>query len=626
MRANLYLNFVITLFLVVMIGGVMFLVNSFDNMRFEVEEINSKLDLMRDDISDLKSEINENKFIVTQAQQGLGLALDKEEKINAKSDIANWKFFNRKAPSGGILRRAIKSETSNLNYIIQNERQLSTFWAFCNNTLGARDYDNPEKFSPLVAESWSISPDKMVYHIKIKKGVLWHDFVDPVTGKKWVDKEVTSEDFKFYVDVIKNKDVDTPQLRAYFKPLKKVEIINKYEFKVYWAQKYFLTKAITLSLMPLPRHLYYDYEGSFNGKKFNEDYKRNSMIIGCGPYYLAKVSKGRHYIFKRFEKYFGRRYGVMPKIAQKHYDVVKLPNTRLQMLKSKKIDMLELLPEQWINHTKGKEFAEKNGFLRKLHAPGRGYQFIAWNQKNPLFKNKLVRRAMTHLVNREYIIKYVYNDLARITTGPFLIDSPFYNKKIKPIKYSISKAIKLLAKAGWRDTNNDGILDNGAGKDFEFSFMIASNSTNSIKLAEIIKEDMAKAGVKMIILPIEWSVFIQRLNTKSFDSCILGWTSTYGPDPYQIWHSSQADIKQNSSNFISFKNEKADALIMKIRETFDIEKRAKLCKEFHKLISDEQPYTFMFISDELLGYNKRLKNVQAFPLEFAPADIMWIEK
>ncbi len=626
MRANLYLNFAITMLIIVIIGGAFFLVNSFDNMRFAIEEVNGKLNLMRDDISDLKSDLNENDFTINHAKRGIDKSAEQKNKNLAKSDIANWKFFIRKAPSGGILKGAISSETSNLNNIIQSEAQVTKFWEMCNSTLAIRGYEKPELFSPLLAENWSISEDKQVYHIKLKKNVLWHNFVDPVSGKKWVDKEVTSADFKFYVDVIKNKDVNCPQLRTYFKSLEKFEIINKYEFKVYWDKKYFLTKSITLSLSPLPRHLYYDYEGEFDGKKFNEDYKRNSMIVGCGPYYLDKVVKGRRYIFKRFEKYFGRRYGIMPKVSELRYDVVKLPNTRLQMLKSKKLDRLGLTPDQWINNTNGKEFSEQDGFLKKLRAPGRSYSYIAWNQKNPLFKDKRVRQAMTRLINREHILKFVYNDLARITTGPFVIDSPFYNKKVKQIKFSVAEASKLLKQAGWIDRDSDGVLENKAGRAFEFTFMIPSSSQTAIKIAEIIKEGMRKAGVKVNILPIEWSVFIERLNKKSFDACMLRWTASYEPDPYQIWHSSQADIKQYSSNFISFRNKKADELIMTIRKTFDLQKRAKLCKEFHKLISEEQPYTFMFVSDYLMAYNKRLKNVQAFKLEFSPIDIIWIEK
>ena len=626
MRANLYLNFAITMLIIVIIGGAFFLVNSFDDMRFTIEEVNTKLDLMRDDISDLKSDFNEKDFTINPAKQGIGMSIEKKDKNLTKSNIVNWKFFIRKAPSGGIIKGAISSETSNLNDIIQNESQVSAFWAMCNSTLAARNYEKPEIFSPLIAESWSISEDKLIYHIKIKKNVLWHDFVDPVSGKKWVDKEVTSEDFKFYVDVIKNKNVNCPQLRTYFKSLKKIEIIGKYEFKVYWDKKYFLTKSITLELSPLPKHLYYDYEGEFNGKKFNEDYKRNAMIIGCGPYYLDKVVKRRRYIFKRFEKYFGRRYGIMPKVAELRYDVVKLPNTRLQMLKSKKLDQLGLIPDQWKNNTSGKEFSEKDGFLKKLRSPGRSYSYVAWNQKNQLFKDKRVRQAMTRLIDREHILKFVYNDLARITTGPFVIDSPFYNENIKKIKFSVADASKLLKQAGWDDRDGDGILENKAGKSFEFTFMIPGSSSTYIKIAEIIKESMSKAGVKVNILQMEWSVFIERLNKKSFDACMLGWSTSYESDPYQIWHSSQADIKGNSSNFISFRNKKADELIMTIRETFDLEKRAKLCKAFHKLISEEQPYTFMFVSDYLMAYNKRLKNVQVFPLEFTPKDIIWIQK
>ncbi|UDQ98224.1 ABC transporter substrate-binding protein [Lentisphaerota bacterium WC36G] len=619
MRSNLYLNFVITLLLVVIVGGVIFLVNSFDRMRHTFEKSSKNIELIREDINKLKENVLNAKFAATQNNVKAAPV-----KILDVKNIANYQYFNQQAPVGGILKTATDSETSNLNYLIQNESQVSNFWGKCNSALATRDYETPEKFMPLIADSWHISDDKLTYHIKIKKGVLWHDFTDPVSGKRWLDKEVTSEDFKFYVDVIKNKDVNCPQIRTYFKALNRIEILNDYEFKVYWDKKYFKTDEMTLGLMPFPKHLYHAYSGKFDGKKFNEDAKRNSMIIGCGPYYLAEVQKGRRYIFKRFEKYFGREYGIMPKIEELVYNVVKLPNTRLQMMKSQSLDLLGLNADQWKNHTKSAEFDVKTGFLKKVKAPGRSYSYIAWNLQNELFRSKKVRRAMTHLVNRDYILKFVYNNLARITTGPFVIDSPFYDKSIKPINFSIAKALQILALEGWQDTDGDGILDKN-GKNFEFTFMIVSASETQKKISEIIKEDMRKVGIKMNILPIEWSVFIDRINKKKFDACTLGWTATFEPDPYQIWHSSQADVKQNSSNFISFKNKEADKLIEQIRVTFDIEKRADLCKKFHRLISDEQPYTFMMVPNKLFIYNKRLQNVRTFPLDVAPTDIMWIE-
>jgi peptide/nickel transport system substrate-binding protein len=263
------------------------------------------------------------------------------------------------------------------------------------------------------------------------------------------------------------------------------------------------------------------------------------MIVGCGPYRFLRWDKNREVVFVRNEKYFGKKYGIMPPLKYRVYKVIKHPNTRFQALTSGELDQLGLNPEQWIKRTDSDLF-KPGGEISKIKYLGHRYAYIGYNLTNPLFKDKRVRLAMTHLVDREKILKDVLHDLAKIVTGPFFYNSPAYDKSIEPYKFSIEKAKKLLAEAGWKDTDGDGILDKD-GKKFSFTFMQTSGSVIQQKIIPMIKEDMAKAGIDMKIQVFEWAVYIQRLEQKDFDVCLLAWTTGYEADPYQIWHSSQAD-------------------------------------------------------------------------------------
>jgi peptide/nickel transport system substrate-binding protein len=143
-------------------------------------------------------------------------------------------------------------------------------------------------------------------------------------------------------------------------------------------------------------------------------------------------------------------------------------------------------------------------------------------------------------------------------------------------------------------------------------------------MLSIIKEDMAKAGVVMKIQAVEWSVLTQRLENKSFEACTLGWTQALAPDPMQLWHSKEAETK-GSSNHIGFKSKEADELIEEIRVTFDLQKRIKLCHEFHRLLHDLQPYTFLVSPNALQAINRRYKNVRVFSTGI-PDKIMWVPR
>ena len=510
-----------------------------------------------------------------------------------------------------------------MNYLLNNDATLgNALMPRVMDSLGVRAYDDLNKFLPQMAESWNVSPDGLRIRVKLRDGILWHDFTDPVTKKEWKDVPVTSEDFKFYVDVVKNPKVDAAPLRTYLSDLDSVRVINDREFEVIWKKRYFLSLDMTLSLSPLPRHLYHAYEGPFNPERFNGDNERNRILVGCGPYRFIKWDKGHRILMTRWEKYYGARYGTMPPVKELAFDVIQHPNTRLQALLSKDLDAAPLTPDQWIHRTNSREFGP-DGFLRKFKTSQLVYNYLGFNLSNPLFRDAKTRVALSHLVDRDRIVKDIYYGLAVPVSGPFFPDGPAYDKSIKPYSYSPELAKKLLAEAGWRDEDGDGVLERD-GRKFKFTLMYPNANETYKRMLPIIKEAMAKAGVQMELLGLEWSVCVQRLEKKSFDMCALGWSGGLNPDPFQLWHSSQADV-EGSSNHIRFKNAEADRLIESIRVTFDASERQKLYHRFHRLVHEEQPYIFLFAPADLNALNSRYRNVREFPLGIVDT-ILWTPK
>jgi len=611
MRNSIFTGIAILVLALVIAVAVWFQVTAMDALRFQTENLMKQVNELRD-----KMEVMGRERPAAQVPTAIAAT----PTAAALPPFANREFFDPAAIPGGTMRDASAQDTQNMNLLINNDNILGELSGLVCSSLAERNFVHPEKFEPVMAASWTISPDKMTYRIKLRKGILWHDFTDPVTGKEWKDVEVTADDFKFYIDVIKNPEVDCAPARVYLDGIDKVTVINPYEFEVKWNKRYFLSEEITLGLTPLPRHLYHAYPGPFDGKKFNDDDARNRILIGCGPYRFDSWTKGQRMILKRWEKYFGQRYGAMPPIKEYSFEIIKHPNTQFQALVSGSIDTLGLNPEQWVTRTDTKEFGP-DGFIGKYRYPGRRYFYIGYNLTNPLFKDKKVRQALTCLVNRERILKEVYYGLGRIVTGPFFIDSPYYDKTVQPWPFSVEKAKRMLAEAGWKDTDGDGILDKN-GKPFKFTVLQVANSPIQQKMLPIIKEDMARAGIEMNIQTVEWSVYVQRLEKKSFEVCCLGWALSFEGDPFQLWHSSQAD-KPQSSNHVGFKNAEADRLIEAYRTSFDLQERIELAHRFHQLLHEEQPYTFLISPDLLLAENKRFHNVRVFPAVGVPTTIQW---
>lgn len=540
-------------------------------------------------------------------------ALSKELDSSMKTAFvpgANAKYFDRKAQSGDRLIKAIATDLGNLNPITVNEATVSTFWSLANSSLTEYNLEKPGVFEPLMAQYWEESDDHCTFRIKLRPGILWHDFKDPVTGKEWKNVPVTAHDFKFYIDVVKNPDVDAAPLRGYLSGIKEVRIINDLEFEVVWAEPYFLAKSVTLGLSPLPRHLYHAYEGPFDGKKFNDDNERNRMIIGCGPYRMVKWERGKQIVFRRFEKYFGRQLGIMPPIRTHVFRVIQHPSTRLQALISGDIDCNSLTPEQWLNNTGLKAF--QDGSIKKFQYPSMSFSYIGLNLKNPLFADRRVRVALSHLINRERLLKDVYQGLATPVSGTFFTRSEAYDKNIKPYPFDPEKAKAMLKEAGWSDTDGDGILDKD-GKPFKFTLIFPGVNTSYTRMTPILKEDFAAAGIQLEVLAMEWSVVIQRMEGRNFDAVMAGWSTPLNSDPYQLWHSKNAETA-GSSNFISFSNPEADKIIEELHNSFDDASRLAAYHKFHKLLHEEQPYLFLFSQDNLVAISGRYKNLRIFPL------------
>jgi len=531
---------------------------------------------------------------------------------------ANARYFDPAAKRGGELRLAIGSEPPNLNALICNDYTTAMLDSLCSVPLAARDWAHPEgKFEPMLAESWSISPDHLNYRIRLRRGVMWHDFTDPASGRRFRDVEVTARDFRFFFEVVRDGSVNCAPLRVYYQDMEDLSVVGDYEFVVRWRRPFYGSLAATLGMTPLPRHFYHAYPGAFDGRRFNDDHRRNRMLVGCGPYRFVEWSKNRRIVFERNEKYFGAAFGAAPPLDKVIFEVIPLANTRFQALAGGRLDRLGLTAEQWVRRSSGPPFADGRCRRCKYLAPN--YSYIGYNQKNPIFRSKRVRQALTMLIDRERIRREVLLGLAEIAVGPFFPGSRYADPAIRPWPFDPAAAKRLLAEEGWRDLDGDGVLEK-EGRRFSFTMLQVANHPTQEKIFPIIRESLAAAGIEMKIQTIEWSVYLQRLESRDYDACSLAWASSFDPDPYQVWHSSS--IAPPGSNHIGYRNAELDRLIEEMRGTFDLDARAALARRIGAILHEEQPYTFLFNNFSLAAISNSLRNVRVFPASI-PDEIMW---
>jgi peptide/nickel transport system substrate-binding protein len=479
------------------------------------------------------------------------------------------------------------AEPDTLNPLTSTDAYASRIDGLIYDTLIERDNKTLE-WKPKMADHWEVSPDKRQFTFHLREGVKWHD-----------GQPVTADDIVYSFERIMDPKVDAPHLRVYYQDIEKAEKVDDRTVRFTYKRPYFLALEFTGTIPIVPKHLF------DNGEDFNS-HSQNRAPIGNGPYRFVRWDTGKKILLERNEDYWGKEIGRMPEIKKLDFEVIAEDTVALQILKKRGLDFAGLRPIQWVRQTDSKKF---NDHFQKYQFFSPGYSFIGWNMRRPYFSDARVRRAMTMLVNREAILKKLNFGLGEIVTGPFYFQSPDYNHDVKPLPYDVEGAKKLLQEAGWEDHDGDGILDKD-GKPFRFEFLIPSGRRFAERLANIMKEDLKKVGIDMTIRQLEWALFVKNLDDRKFDAVTLGWVFGVEQDPYQVWHSSQAE---KGSNFVGFKNEEADRIIVEGRQEFDRNKRAAMYRQLHKIIDEIQPYTFLYTSPYLVAVDKRFTNINIYP-------------
>ncbi|MHC4714501.1 MAG: peptide-binding protein [Planctomycetota bacterium] len=484
---------------------------------------------------------------------------------------------------GGTLINRFRAEPDTLNFLTGRDAYGSAIQGLINDSLIGRDIDTLE-WEPRIAESWEISEDKLTFTFHMRKDVRWHD-----------GKPVTAEDVVYSFKTMMDPKVDAPQIRGYYQDCESVTAPDPYTVVFKWKKPYFLSFNFSGGMTILPKHVF------DTGEDFNS-HPAGRAPLGNGMFRFISWETGERITLERNEDYYREK----PHI--KNITVFFIPdnNTALLQARSGAVDNMTVQANQWVKDLGADVYREK---FNRYYYYSPNYRYIGYNFKRPYFADKRVRRAMTHLVNREAILEHILYGLGKIVTGTFYVDGPDYSAEIEALPYDPAEARRLLDEAGWVDHDGDGIRDktiDGEVVKFSFSLMYGSQLELSEQIGVLFQEELGKLGIEMNVQRLEWAIFTEKLNEGDFDAVTLGWMLGLEQDPYQLWHSTQVE---RGSNFISYANAEIDDIIMKARVEFDAEKRRVLYHRFNEIIHEEQPYTFLFCQPELEILDRRFHNV-----------------
>ena len=499
------------------------------------------------------------------------------------------------AQVGGTLRMAV-TEPNTLNDILDVRDWYSVL-------MGRRILESLVDFDPrtlklygVLAERWDVSDDQKVVTYFLRKNARWHD-----------GEAFDADDVIFSWEALQNPSYTTSKVRTSFRDAEKLEKVDQYTVRMTWKKVYFNAVGVMNGLPIMPKHVFEKDRTDFNKHPYHR------APVGTGSYVFSEWKTGNYIELKRNKDYWGKDLKdppfayPKPSIDTLKYIVIKEQEVQLQAFKRGDLDYTSLTPDQFFANEELFR-ADPTVGISRYSLPA--YSYAVWNGRKPLFKDKRVREALSYALNRDEIIDQVYRGVGTRITGPFLPEADSYDRSLTARPFDLKKAADLFKEAGWT-RNAAGKLVNDKGEAFAFTFSLSSGSKAATQIATIFKKDLSRLGVDMKIRTTEWATFLKSLNDHDFDVATLGWRLGEVTDPFGLWHSSEA---KTGSNYHGMKNDRMDELVETIRETMDAGKRDELCREVHKIVYDEQPYTFISRRSAIVVYRKYLKNFQPLPI------------
>ncbi len=429
-----------------------------------------------------------------------------------------------------------------------------------------------------LAERFPVAEHNPVIDFHLRHGIQFHD-----------GHALTARDVKFTYDAIMNPKNLSPRT-ADFEPIKRVEIMDEHTVRVVY--KRLFSPAINAWTMGiLPEHLLNAeaMEKEMRTRRLSDaardafgmrDSRFNRHPIGSGRFRFVEWQSDEFIHLQRHDDYWER-----PAEYRDYYmRIVPDLLTQEMEFRSGAVDYYGTQPHQ-VARYKG------DATYQSFSSLGFGYSYIGYNNRRPLFADPDVRRALGMAMNVEDFVTYIlYGEGERIT-GPYPQNTQWYDPDVVPLPYDPDAARAILEAKGWR-LNADGWLEKD-GKIFEFTLI--TNSGNPIRknILTIAQNAWKKIGVRCHTQYFEWAVFLKDfVNTADFDAVVLGWSMGIDPDLYQLWHSSQTGPQQ--LNFVGYRNPRADELIVRIRREYDLDVQRELARQLHRLIAEDQPYTFLY--------------------------------
>lgn len=412
--------------------------------------------------------------------------------------------------------------------------------------------ENGDVASELV-EKYSIGEDKSIT-LQLKKGILFHD-----------GREMKALDVKKSLE----RNLRIPVSKVLVESIERIDVLDDYSLKIIQKNSPFI----------LLHNLAHSSTGVVKEIEENES---GINLVGTGAYKIKDWKIAEKVTLERFNNYFEGA----PKVEEIVFQTIPESSNRLIALETKEIDIAYDISA---NDIKG---IEKKPDLRVINRPSLGSDFLTINTER--LKDKRVRQALDYAIDKDSIIKAVYEGYG-VVPNSILSPNVFgYSKEGKRREYNPEKARELLKEAG--------------AENLKLKLWIYDEPSRQ-QMAQIIQANLKEVGVEAEIIVAEVSTFLQYTGRGEHDVLIGLWYVSTGDADYGYYPLLHSSSRGPIGNRSFYSNVKVDNLLDGARATSNIDERKEQYREVQDIVFEEVPLLPIAYKNYVIGLQK---NVEGF--------------
>lgn len=493
---------------------------------------------------------------------------------------------------GGVYTEAIVGQLSRLNPLLdsanQADRDIDRLIF-----SGLVKFDSSGLAEPDLAETISTTQDGLLYNIKLRENLKWHDG-DPLTV----------EDIVFTIELMKTSEgyLSDDLIRLW----KSVEVIALDDLNL----QFKLTEAYApfqdyLAFGVLPQHL---LDGMTLDEIVNSDF--NLQPVGSGPFKFSELITENSTIkgvkLEAFEDFLPEP----PFIQEINFQYFPDAASALQAFNDGYVQGVSQIPNNLISQAMtAPDLAIYTGRLPQMSM----VMFNLNDPEIPFLQETEIRKALLMGINRQKIVNDLFNGQAIVANGVILPGSWAYLESTPVYAYDPEQAALKLKAEGYVVTGEENPVRMKEDTALRFFLSYPDDDLHQ-RIAEQIKNDWQMLSVEVELEPVPPDAFLsEKLEPRAYQAALvdLNLSSTPDPDPYPFWDLGQAVSGQNYSQW---NNRIASDTIEQARVTVDYAERIRLYHNFQSIFANELPALPLYFPVYNYAVTKQIFGISMGPL------------